>query len=777
MPIAPGTRIGQYEILSSIGTGGMGEVYLARDTQLGRNVAIKLLAPHLQRDDDALKRFEREAKAVSSLNHPHILTIYGFGAARLPGRRARSHYMVMEYIEGDTLRKKLEQQELKTNLLQHLAQAADALAKAHSLGVIHRDLKPDNIMITSDGYAKVLDFGLAKLDEHRNEASADSITKFRTEPGRMMGTAYYMSPEQFTGGQIDHRSDIFSFGTMLYEIASGKMPFEGTHVFEVISRIEREEPPPLPPDTPEELRRIILRCLEKDPNDRFQSMKEVAESLHAVPRIPGVTARPSRSKGKSHSMAKSIAVLPFLNASNDPAMEYLSDGITEEVIRNLAQLQRIRVMARSTVFFYKGSNLSPQEIGQQLAVASVVTGKVQRIGEQLVVNIELVRARDGTQLWGDRFRKPFSNAFDLPEEIAMQISEKLALQLTASDKKRLAQRPTRAAEAYEYYLKGRYHANKRTADAVARAIDDYQQAIAIDAAYAPAWAGLADCYLLRSGMAFASPQEGFPRVKDAARRAIELDPTLAAPHATLGALAAIYHWEWQEAEKEFRRALQLDYSYATAHHWYSIHLNITGRREDAVVEAEIALSIDPLSLPLNVQYGYILHYARRDAEAIACCEKALELDANFVWAHFVRGCCYATLGRFADAVAEFERAIAISAPYPEILGALGHAAARNGDTERARTILADLRAMEEKAFVSPAFIAQVHAGLDESDLALDELDRFVALRSGELAEVVAGSSFEKIRTTPRFAALQRRLAIPAPNEWEPITTNLSASRP
>ena len=765
--IRTGTRLGHYEVVSALGSGGMGEVYRAKDTKLGREVAIKVLPRHLQQDEDAMARFEREAKVISGLNHPHILTIHEVGKVRIRGDWRATHYMVTELIDGVTLRDLMGKETDGRKLVEYLAQVADALQKAHTAGVVHRDLKPENIMISSDGYAKVLDFGLAKFVGSivgSSEEDRSATEKFQTQQGIVIGTLGYMSPEQVQGRPLDNRSDIFSFGCILYEVLSGKRAFEADGVVDTLHHILHSPPPTLPTQITIDLRRIVDKCLAKEADGRFESMRAAAVAIRdALKNYDGLTRPPVKKQRamstRGSSRIKSLAVLPFANASNDPEMEYLSDGITESVIHTLSRVgKRLRVMARSTVFAYKGKSPTPQQLAAELGVTSLVTGRVQRLGQNILISIELVNTRDGSQIWGNRFRTQFSDIFEVQEEIASQISDQLRLQLTTVEKKRLVQRATKKSEAYELYLKGRYHANKRTIEGVERAIQDFEKAIEIDPTYALALSGLADCYAILSSRYLAPPGEGYARAEKQARRAVELDPSLAEPHATLGLIAFIYKWDWVEADRELRRAISIDSSYSTAHQWYAIFLNCMERKEDAIRESRIATELEPLSLLLNVNYADILYFAERYDEAIAHVRKTLEVESYFL-AHLLIGRIFAAKQMFREALESIETAISMEGRYPELVAALGYIYGMMGENKKARTILAELKSIAEKEFVAPTFLAEVCLALGDYDKALEYAEEFFRMR-GELAELLVGPRFAPLRRDHRFAAMLARVGFP-----------------
>ena len=765
--IRTGTRLGHYEVVGPLGSGGMGEVYRAKDTKLGREVAIKVLPRHLQQDEDAMARFEREAKVISGLNHPNILTIHEVGKVRVRGDWRATHYMVTELIDGVTLRDLMSKETDGRKLVDYLAQVADALQKAHTAGVVHRDLKPENIMISSDCYAKVLDFGLAKFVgswTSGKEEDKSPTEKFQTQQGVVIGTLGYMSPEQVQGRPLDSRSDIFSFGCILYEVLSGKRAFEADGVVDTLHHILHSPPPSLPPQITLELRKIVDKCLAKQAEGRFDTMRAVAAAIREALRDYDGMMRPPVKKTRAvstrtSSRIKSLAVMPFANANNDPEMEYLSDGITESVIHSLSRVgKRLRVMARSTVFTYKGKSPTPQQLGKELGVTQVVTGRVQHVGTTIVISLELVNTRDGSQIWGNRFRTPFSDIFDVQDQIATQISDQLRLQLTSVEKKRLAHRATKKSEAYELYLKGRYHANKRTIEGVKRAIEEFEKAIEIDPQYALAHSGLADCYAILSSRFLASPADGYARAEMEARRAVELDPVLAEPHATIGHVSFCFKWNWVEADHELRRAIGLDPGYATAHHWYSAFLGWMNRRDEALVQAQQSIELEPLSLLLNVNYADLLYFAERYDDALEHVRKTLDVE-NYFLAHLLKSRIYAVKGMYGEAAASIETAIAMAGRYPELVAGLGYVYGMSGDNKKARAILAELRVLAKEGFVAPSFFAEVYLALGDYDKALEHAEEWFRMR-GELSELLVGPRFAPLRRDYRFSEMLTRVGFP-----------------
>jgi serine/threonine-protein kinase len=622
----------------------MGEVYRARDERLKREVAIKVLPASFSADADRLRRFEQEAQAAGALNHPNILAIYDVGT------HEGSPYIVSELLEGETLRARLAGGAFSPRkALGHAMQIAHGLAAAHEKGIVHRDLKPENIFVTRDGRVKILDFGLAKLTQAESGSSAATdLPTAGTEPGVVLGTMGYLSPEQVRGKPADSRSDIFSFGAILYEMLSGNRAFRGDTTADTMSAILLKEPTELSATNREispGLERVVRHCLEKNPEQRFHSAHDLAFDLEALsdvstpsPALAGLraVARPRArvllwAVGVVSLVAlaaavlwlrpragtiDSLAVLPFVNAGGDPNAEYLSDGITESLINTVSQIPGIRVVSRASAFHYKGKDVGAKTVGRELGVAAVLTGRIVQRGDALSIRAELVDARDDTHLWGEEYNRRLSDILAVQEEIARDISGKLRQRLTGEEKKRLTKRYTENAEAYALYLKGRYHWNKRTGEDIQKGIGYFQQAIEKDPTYALAYAGLADSYAILFQYAGLPSSETFPKAKAAALKALEMDDTLAQAHATLAETHEFFDWDFSAAEKEYRRAIELDPKYPTAHHWYSACLSRLGRHEEAIAEVERAYELDPLSPIISTSRAVALVRARQSDRAI-----------------------------------------------------------------------------------------------------------------------------------------------------------------
>jgi eukaryotic-like serine/threonine-protein kinase len=802
MPIGEGTFLGRYEIRYLIGTGGMGEVYLAQDKQLDRTVALKILPLDLARDQLRMRRFIQEAKTASALSHPNIITIYEIGEVE------DTHFIATEFVEGVTLRQRIGSEKLSFDkALEIAAQIASALSSAHEAGIIHRDIKPDNVMIRRDGYVKVLDFGLAKLTGKSSErmlSKPEALTLVNTEPGLIVGTVSYMSPEQARGLPVDARSDIWSLGVVLYQMLTGHEPFEGeTATDQIVSILERM-PPPVSyhaEGVPAEVEKIVVRALAKDKDDRYQTIEEMLDDLRrarqrlafqtelnrsmsageldlahiapgrrsqpehpaageAQPRAVSITPQTSSMTKRRRPRKKtidSIAILPLANTSGDPNTEYLSDGITESIINSLSRLPRLRVMARSTVFRYKGRTSDPREVGEELGVRAVFTGYLQLFGDRLMIGTELVDAFDGAQLWGEQYNRRLEDIFVVQDEIAHEISEKLQLKLSGEEKRRLTKHYTDDTKAYHLYLKGRYFWNKRTHDCLEKGMEFFKQAIEADASYALAYSGLADSYALL-GVAL-PPRDAFPRAIAASLKALEIDDGVAEAHTSFAFARMFFDWDWPGAEGEFKRAIELNPNYATAYQWYGRLLSALGRQNESISNLQMAQALDPLSLSINTGVGLSFYMARRYEEAIQQYRKTLEMDANFIVAHEHLGSALLQTGRYDEAIAEFKAAARLDESDMGLRASLGHAYAVTGQREEAEKIVTDLLGASRQKYVSPYFMVELLAGLGQRDQAFEWLERCYTDRAPHLIFLGVEPKLDPLKEDPRFNHLLKRMSL------------------
>jgi serine/threonine-protein kinase len=755
-----------YEILGEVGRGGMGVVYRAKDLRLDREVAIKVLPQLFAQDPNRLARFEREAKAVAALAHPNIVVLHAFG------REGNVTFAVTELLEGETLYHRLAGAALPWRRAVEIGIAiAEGLAAAHAKGIIHRDLKPANLFLTTDSRVKILDFGLARVESKPTPvADAASHRPSQTDPGTVMGTVGYMSPEQVRAGPVDTRSDLFALGCVLYEMVAGRRAFARATAAEIMTAILHDEPPKLSgpgSSLPPTLGLVLRRCLAKKPEERFPSAQELARALRAVlngapdvppspPTEPYRKPRPRRPR----KVIRSLAVLPLVNTASDVNAEYLSDGITESLINMLSQLPGLRVMARSTVFRYKGREVDAQEVGRALKVRAVLTGRLLLRGNRLLIKTELVDVADGSQLWGEHYNRELTEIFAVEEAIARDLVEKLQLRLTGEQKKRLRKPYTKDTEAYQLYLKGRYHWNKRTEEGLKKGIQYFEQAIDKDPAFALAYTGLADCYHNLGGWGHLPPQEAYPRAKAAAAKALEIDDLLAEAHTALAMSLKEYDWDWPGAEREYQCALKLNPNYAIAHQWYGEYLAAIGRHPEAIAAIQRAQELDPLSLIINAtlgRHGY--YFARQYDRAIEQCGKVLEMDPNFWVAHSFLGWIYAQTGQVSEALAAFQTARRLENNLENIAG-LGFIYGLSGQREEARKALAELMELATKRYVSPIVIALVHVGLEERDQAFAWLEKAFEHHSQWLSEINVDAAFDSLRSDPRATDLLRRIGFP-----------------
>jgi eukaryotic-like serine/threonine-protein kinase len=849
MNIKTGTIINQYKIISTIGKGGMGEVFLAQDTKLDRKVAIKFLNEEFSKDADKLNRFIQEAKAVSALNHPNILTVYEIG------ENDDANFIVTEFIEGKTLREQLSPKQTNSlnSVLNIGVQVAEALSAAHQAGIIHRDIKPENIMIRADGYAKVLDFGLAKLSEPPASAGgsidSEDTTKglVKTNPGMVMGTVSYMSPEQARGKETDARTDIWSLGVVLYEMLSGKVPFTGETInHTIVSILEKE--PKLLDNVPDELQRIVRKTLAKDVEMRYQSSKDLLIDLKNLRRnldIQGELERsivPNReittnqvqenetaiynsksieetkaesgalatqsvsnsssleyavTKAKSHKFAtaiigiillsaisaigffgykyftstkqiNSIAVMPFENKNSDADTDYLSDGLAESLIFRLTQIPDLRVSPTSSVMRYKGKETDIAKIANELGVDAVMTGRLTKRGDNLNITVELVDARTNKSLWGEQYERKLSELLTTQREMVAEIVSKLQLKLSGESEQKLAKKYTDNNEAYQLYLQGRYHWNKLKIPEFEKAIVFFKQAIEKDPNFALAYTGLADTYQLFPVFGDFRTKDYSPQAKQAALKALELDPNLAEAHTSLGKVIYEYEYDFAGAEKSFKRAIELDPNYATARQWYAELLSAGSRHDESRREITKAVELDPFSLPINVWVAIVLQRAGRSDQALSQIKKSNELFSNDPAIHDQNIVIYANLGKYDQAVEESLLGAKANKDFkPENIAKLKEAYEKGGwdsfQRMRQEIRLAELNAKQAKdpnGYVKAWDYAIAYAWGKDKDKTIEYLNKAYDERGKRLLELKVNKILDFVRDDPRFKELVKKVGIP-----------------
>lgn len=708
-----GKMLSHYRLIEKIGEGGMGVVWKALDTKLDRDVAIKLLPGDLASDRERLRRFEREAKAAAALNHPNIVTLYSVEEAD------GAHFITMELIEGRTLARVIPREGLPVERFLDLAlPLTEAIAAAHERGVTHRDLKPGNIIVSNEGLLKVLDFGLAKLRERPGaERPAEGATETLTRSGVLLGTMPYMSPEQLQGRQVDHRSDVFALGIVLYEMATGRRPFAGDNPGDLVSSILRDEPlsvTEINRAMPADLARMVRHCLRKDPDRRYQAAKDLRnelEELRAETRaaVGAAVDRPS------------VAVLPFANLSTDPEQEYFCDGMAEELINALAHVNGLRVVARTSAFAFKGKHEDVRRIGESLGVGAVVEGSVRKAGDRLRITAQLIDTRDGSHLWSERFDRRLQDVFAIQDEISLAIVQKLEVKLMGRELEAVVKRPTENLDAYSAYLQAWFHWNKHTPQGYQRSRECLEEAIRIDPDCARAYAGLAIWYVSQCWWAELTPQDAMAAAMPLAQRALELDDTIPEIHVFLGGVRSYFGRDTVGGEVNFRRAVELAPNSAEAHAQYGLHLLIRRKFDEALSEVRLAMKLDPLSPTWSTWSCTWLAFAGRLNEGTTDLERVVSLHPQHWMPHYSLGCLYALDSRLEEAKAESERAAHLSGGVSATVAQLACFCYLLGDTERGNTLFDMLQTRAHASYVPPTFIAWVHLARGEADEAVERV--------------------------------------------------------
>jgi serine/threonine-protein kinase len=776
-----GKTISHYRIIEKLGEGGMGIVYKAEDVKLQRLVALKFLPESLSRDPEAKQRFIQEARAAAALNHPNICTIYEIGEAE------DKFFFAMEYVEGETLRKKVNSDQatpvgLSVNsVIEYALQIVAGLQAAHEKGVIHRDIKSANLMVTPKGQIKIMDFGLAKLSD----------SSLLTKENSTMGTVAYMSPEQARGRKVDHRTDLWSFGVVLYEMLAGDLPFRGDHPQVVIYSIINETPEPitsLRPDLPPKMREIISTLLAKNPAARYESAAEALADLRQIAKASergfktGTTiktaAAPPRKRLLWHGAIAvflialavaalrffifpaqtidSLAVLPFTNLNPNPNADYLSDGITESLIYSLSQLPDVKVMSRNAVFRYKGRETDAQAAGKELGVKAVLVGTVLQREQQLSISVELVDTRDRSVIWGENYQRPFADILAVQSDITNEITAKMRLRLSSTEQRQLQKPPTTNSEAYRLYLLGQHHASHYTHEGLDKGISYFNQAIALDSSYALAYFGLAYYYM---GMAdwYMPVPEAMRKTKAAAMKAIELDETLVEAHVWLGTVHFVYEYDHPAAMREFKRALELNPNSALAHSKYGWYLVLIGRFEEGLAEVKKARELDPLSAEINDYAGACLYFSRRYDEAAEQLRHTIELAPNYWISRLYLAKVYQQQGRMQEALAEVQRATQI-ATATKITAMLARAYALVGQRREALQILDDLQKLPRDRYVAPSEIARIYLALGDNTQALAWLEKAYETHSF-LNMLKVDAEFDPLREEPRVQDILKKLRL------------------
>ncbi|NIM91454.1 MAG: protein kinase [Candidatus Aminicenantes bacterium] len=732
----------RYEIIEKLGKGGMGKVYRVFDKKIDEEVALKLLKPEIAADKKIIERFKNELKFARKISHRNVCRMYDLSDEE------GIFYITMEYVSGEDLKGmvKMMGQLSPGKSISIAKQVCEGLAEAHRLGVVHRDLKPQNIMIDKQGNARIMDFGIARSLEEKGITGA----------GVMMGTPEYMSPEQVEGEEADQRSDIYALGVILYEMLTGKVPFEGDTPLSIAMKQKSEtpkDPRGINPQVSVDLARLIMKCLEKDKEKRYQKAENVLSELSKI-EAGGV----KEAKIEEVEWQNSIAVMPFADLSPQKDQEYFCDGMAEELINALTKIKDLRVVARTSAFSFKGKEIDIREIGKKLNVNTILEGSVRKAGNRLRIMAQLINVADGYHLWSEKYDRDIEDVFAIQDEISLAIVDKLKLKLLKEEKVDLLKRYTDNLEAYQLYLKGRYFWNKRFEVGLKKGLEFFQQAIERDKGYTLAYSGLADCYILLPWYGIFPQKEAYQKAKEAARKALEIDDKLAEAHTSMAFVKLLSDWDWAAAEKGFKQAIELNAKYSTAHHWYAFHLFFRARFDESIAEMEKALELDPFSLIINCDFGWALYYSRQYDRAIEVLKKTLDMDPNFVSAHSFLGRAYLQKSMYKEALTEFRKEKEPSKGWMQnVETVLGVAHMRMGKKKEAQNILEEMVERTKHEHVSPYHIALLSFNLGEDELGFEWLDRAYKEHEDWLLYLKVEPLFDSVRSDPRFTKLLKKI--------------------